>query len=385
MTLVSVYKAKLSVSSPSVEGSLTGFFDKLKAFGEEDYRQAIIVGSMCFTLIIWAFSVLFLVAGVLCYVFFLFHWIPRADGGLAGYCERKINKALLVIVTKTVNKALAKEEANRMRGARKNGEKLPISRTATLPDIGPAQGDSLPQMPILSRNETMTTLPVYESRPGTPGTIELGMLDQKRPVPSRADTMQSSTSYSSRAPLVGGAADMGYGRSDSPAPTLPDIDMAGIPPMRPGTSNSNRSFGRPNGHMPSQSGSSNRSQDFQQPLRSPTYGRPPPQQQRPYDAYRPDGRPSPAPSAPAAYRTGTPGMRPGPGQYPPRSATAGPQPQRGPGPQRNMTAPVPYGGNGDYFNRPPPPQGYMNRPGTSQSQRGGPFGYDAEAQMDRRY
>jgi hypothetical protein len=243
----------------------------------------------------------------------------------------------------------------------------------------------------------MTTLPQYESRPGTPGTIELGAMDQKRPLPSRSGTMQSSSSYSSRAPLVGGAADMGYGRA-SPAPSLPDLDLSTIPPMRPGTSNSNRSFGRP-GHNPSQSGSSMRSgvNPYAASMRSPTAQtnnyrgpdnglprqQPPPRQ---YEAYRPEGRPSPAPSAPPAYRNGTPTKRPGPGypQPPPRSATAGPIPQRGP--------PQPRAPMGDYFDRsgtpasrPAPPPDYMNRPGTSQSQRGGPFGYDVESQMDRRY
>ena len=225
----------------------------------------------------------------------------------------------------------------------------------------------------------------------------MGAMDQKRPLPSRAGTMQSSTSYSSNAPLIGGAAEMGYGRS-SPAPSLPDIDMSAIPPVRPGTSNSNRSFGRP-GHLPNQSVSSVRSggNPHAPSLQSPTsqmhnYRGPdngPPRQQPPraYDAYRPEGRPSPAPSAPPSYRNGTPTMRPGQGypQPPPRSATAGPLPNRGP--------PQPRGPMGDYFDRsgtpvsrPTPPPDYMNRPGTSQSQRGGgPFGYDAEAQMDRRY
>lgn len=396
-TLKSVYEAKLSVSSPSVGGSLSGFFDKLRAFGQEDYRQAVIVGGMAFTFVVWVFSLLFLIAGILFYVFFLFHWIPRADGGLSGYCIRKTNQAVLKIVTQKVNKALAKEEANRFKVAKKNGEKVPIARTATLPDIGPAQEDGLPQMPMLGRNETMTTLPQYESRPGTPSMIELGVMDQKRPLPSRTGTMQSATSYSSRAPLVGGAAEMGYGRS-SPAPSLPDLDLSTVPPMRPGTSNSNRSFGRP-GHNPSQSGSSMRSASnpYAPSVRSPTaqtsnYRGPDnglPRQQPParqYEAYRPEGRPSPAPSAPPAYRNGTPAMRPGPGypQPPPRSATAGPVPQRGPPPTQ--------GSMGDYFDRsgtpatrPTPPQDFMNRPGTSQSQRGGPFGYDVESQMDRRY
>ncbi|KAM5348769.1 hypothetical protein ACJ41O_008592 [Fusarium nematophilum] len=140
-TLKSVYEAKLLTTSDNVGESITGFFDKIKVLAEEDYQQALILSGMCFTVVIWVFSALFLLAAVLFWVFFLYHWIPRADGGLSGYCERKVTKALMKIVTKTVNKALAREEANRLRAevkaAKKNGEKPPMERTATLPNIGP--------------------------------------------------------------------------------------------------------------------------------------------------------------------------------------------------------------------------------------------------------
>ncbi|KAJ3481374.1 hypothetical protein NLG97_g7836 [Lecanicillium saksenae] len=157
-TLKSVYEAKLSTNAKSVDGAFLGFFDKVKILAQEDYRQAAILSGMAFTFVIWAFALIFLVLAVLFYVFFLFHWIPRADGGLTGYCERKINKALLKIVTKRVNKALAKNEARKMKAeakaAKMTGEKLQPERAATLPDIAAFADDKLPGMPMLSRTDT---------------------------------------------------------------------------------------------------------------------------------------------------------------------------------------------------------------------------------------
>ncbi|OLN85275.1 putative vacuolar membrane protein [Colletotrichum chlorophyti] len=247
LTLKSVYDAKLAVHEASVGGSLLGFFDKIKTLATEDYQQALILSGMLFTLVIWVFSALYLIMAVLFYVFFLFHWIPRADGGLSGYCERKVTKALMKIVTVKVNKALAKQEEDKrkaeLRAAKKNGEKLPLQRQATLPTL-PNVGDpdKLTEMPMIGRSDTFATLPKYESRPGTPGSFELNSLDQKRPLPSRMGTEASTASYSSRAPLVGGAADFGYQRSASPAPTLPPMDLNNYPMARPATSNSQRSF-----------------------------------------------------------------------------------------------------------------------------------------------
>ncbi|KAL0941884.1 pheromone-regulated membrane protein [Colletotrichum truncatum] len=441
LTLKSVYDAKLAVHEADVGGSLLGFFEKIRQLATEDYQQALILSGMLFTLVIWVFSALYLILAVLFYVFFLFHWIPRADGGLTGYCERKVNKALTKIVTAKVNKALAKQETDRkkaeMKAARKNGEKLAPERQATLPTL-PDMGDpdKLTQMPMIGRSDTFTTLPAYESRPGTPGSIELGAMDQKRPpMPSRMGTTTSTTSYSSRAPLVNSAADMGYQRSASPAPTLPQLDLNNYPPpVRPGTSNSQRSFRPQLSHVHTNSQSSMRAGGFSEspatyspdtmppfppPVRSPTartmtmdsYNQPRPPQnpyqggraspapRGTYDDYssQSNGRASPAPSM-YSTRSGAPPRGPGPGPgpgplngssyqayqpYNPQRSATGPIPQRGPPnpPMRNMTAPMP----------PRPQEDYFARPGTSQSQRPPPrnqgYGYndDIESQRDPRY
>lgn len=198
---------------------------------------------MAFTFVVWAFALIFLLLAVIFYVTFLFYWIPKADGGLTGYCERKVNKALLSIVNKKINKAFAKNEAKKMKAEAKyykvTGEKLQPERAATLPDIALAD-DKLPGMPMLNRADTGSTLPAYQTRPSTPGGIELSNMN--RAALTRSETNGSESSYSPNVPLMSAAADMGYG----PASTQPPM----IPPQRPGTAMSQRS--QASGIMPLQ-------------------------------------------------------------------------------------------------------------------------------------
>jgi len=171
------------------------------------------------------------------YVLFLWHYIPSSDGGLSGYCARKINGRLTKIVSVKINKALEEDERQRVKAeqkAAKKGEKAPPGRQATIPTLFDQKDeDKLPSMPMMNRNDTMTTLPLYSSRPGTPSTpvpgdFELGALDQKRP--PFGNRNMSNTSYTSDAPLMSNAGEMGYGRSASPAPSIPENGFA--PPQR---------------------------------------------------------------------------------------------------------------------------------------------------------
>jgi hypothetical protein len=379
---------------------------------------------MLFTLVIWVFAMLSLILAALFFVFFLWGWIPRDDGGLSGYCERKINKRLMKIVSKKVNAAIEDQERARkkaeLKAAKKAGELPPEERKATLPTLMGGDDDKLPDMPMISRNDTMATLPMYTSRPGTPNggqpTLPAFELNQMRPVPSRTGT----TASSSRAPLLAAGAEMGRA---SPALRSP---VGGPPPLTRVQTNQS-GFGpytqTPSSYSPQQS-------DYPpmpQPLRSPTassasgYGMPPRSNMTPaprgtFDDYN-SGRASPAPlrpmpsnasfdnyggrssPAPSAIppRMAGPGYGPGSGVYPTRSAT-GPVPNRGPPmPQRNMTAPVQPGirrqGTGEFRSntpaQPDAPSGYFNpsapapardyprppsdeyqaRPGTAHSQR----------------
>lgn len=376
---------KLSGDGGSDVGQeILGFFDKLRKLAMEDQRQMVILSGMLFTLVIWIFSALFLLAAILFYVCFLWHWIPRADGGLSAYCERKVNKSLTKIVHEKVEKAFAEEEQKKLRAeaevARKQGFEPPkLSRQATLPtlpDIG--EPDKLPEMPQLDRNPTNATLPPYTSRPGSPGSIELGALDRKQPpMPSRRGTSTTTTSsntYAPEAPLVGNASDMGYSmptssRAGSTAPSRRGDDYHGPPPqpppppMRGNTSHSLRNGGRPPLHHASTfsssssatfhlhntmtespvSYSSENMPSFPHPARTPTapaldsYGRVPSGPGRPSYAESStysSGRASPAPMA-FSDRSGTPqALRPGPADFQPRHPTrsaTGPMSPNGPG------------------------------------------------------
>ncbi|TFB00541.1 putative vacuolar membrane protein [Trichoderma ghanense] len=436
LTLRSVYMARLAVSSDSVEGSISAFFDKIKTLAQSDFRQAAILGGMCFTLVVWVFSALYLISAALFYVFFLFHWIPRTDGGLTGYCERKVNSALLKIVTKTVNQALAKGQADRMKRAMtEKGDAHPDASLPTLPNVNRL---------FTSQQAGVTPpLPAYTSNPGTPAG------DFKRQMPPRSMTGASTMSYSSRAPLVNSAADMGYThtRSASPenmAPTVPYLQRTGTgesmrsngsPPdlshMRNGSNSSYyqpRSQSPPNngppldmGHVRSGSiSSSYHQQPYSQspasmgpvtasPMYTPAARPIPPRAD--YNSYSQnmqddnqslrgppprsytfnnEGRSSPAPSAAGSSYSRAP-------QQPVRSAT-NQVPLRGLrfAPQRQMTEPVSgreptdsyYSGTGPRMppNRQPLRQNSQNfySPQT-QAPYGASYRYDVEAQNDGRY
>ncbi|GAW24000.1 hypothetical protein ANO14919_135790 [Xylariales sp. No.14919] len=392
LTLYGVYTSTLTpTDASSFESTVGGFISKLQALAAEDTRQAVILSGMLFTLVIWIFSFLFLLLGILFYVFFLWHYIPRQDGGLHGYCERKVNKRLKSIVSKKINKALAKEDWKRQKAQDKStkfgGEPSHPERQATLPSFMDVEkGDELPEMPMLNRNDTMATLPMYTSRPASPGSIELTSLDQKRPLPSRQatnGTSASASNYSSRAPLVAAAAEMGFDRSPSPTPTVPNVELNGYQgPPRRGTSGSSGSFNR----QPSLNGlrSPDMLPSMPERVRSPASGldgfggsssysmneRNSPNSP-PYTEGRSIAGPSMYPNRgprpnqpPSGYRSPGPN---GPGYPPPRSATAPPARQQRFQPQRNMTAPQPRRQEDEYFSR---------NVGTNADQRGYGDGYN---------
>ncbi|KAK0667528.1 hypothetical protein QBC41DRAFT_137138 [Cercophora samala] len=367
LTLYSIFSAKLNIQGDNFDASLADFIDKIQALATEDTRQSVILCGMLFTVIVWIFSFLSLVISGVLFVLFLWSYIPREDGGLTGFCERKVNKRLKQIVSVKINKAMEEDERQRkkaeLRAAKKNGENRPVTMKPSLPVF---VDDNLAEMPSLKRAETFMSISEKTDRPSTPGSFEMNTLGQKRPVPSRSGTTATSVSkYSARASLLGGAAAMGVSRSDSPGPAMP----GGFPPpARTATAQSNRSYasGQQLNRMPSNGSNLNAgytaspamySQDampsMPPPVRPPTndmnsYRGPGPNQQqnrwpapnqgRPgYDDYS-NGRASPAPST-MSYRNGP--MSPprmGPGGYPMRSAT-GPMPPPFP-PQRNMTAPI---------------------------------------------
>lgn len=410
LTLYSVFEAKLDPTNKNDVGSaLLQFFKNIEILAAEEYQQAVILSGMVFTLIVWIFAALSLMLAVVFYIFFLWHYIPNADGGLGGYCERKINHRLQQIVSAKINKALADEERKSKKAAErlaakaaKNGDMGPAAiqgRQATLPSLMDMKGDDkLPEMPMLNRADTMSTLPVYSSRPGTPSgqptvpSFELSDLDQKRPPTARSATSasgMSNASYGPGASLLGNAGDMGYGRSASPAPSLPPLNTVGAGPQRTMTGSSNNSQwsrggtpGPPPPRMPSAMGREYTASPVSYtdspggPMGRPMPGRIGELGGRPLTPS--DGRFSPAPgsqvgrNSPAPFSPMYPGGAPSPALsngYNPgmRSASAAPQqaPTSTPSPYRNMTDPGVRGPPQDYYGNAAP----IPRPGTASSQR----------------
>ncbi|KAL2019200.1 hypothetical protein VTK56DRAFT_10000 [Thermocarpiscus australiensis] len=381
LTLYSVYNAKLQIDGSSFESSLSNFFDKIRALATEEPKQAVILSGMLFTLVIWIFSFLSLLLAAIFFVLFLWNYIPREDGGLTGFCERKVNKRLKQIVAIKINKAMAEEERKRkkaeFKAAKKNGEDRPVTMKPSIPLL---TDDSLPEMPTIKRADTFASLSEKPSRPSTPGSFEMNALGRKLPMPSRSTTVSTSTSqFSSRASLLGSAAAMGMSHPESQAPTLPPLDLDGYPPVRATTPASNRGFGP--GPQPQRMASNGSSlgagytaspapypsesmptlpPPSLSPLGAPnnTYRSggpnpardrwPSPGDSRPtFDDYS-SGRASPAPSN-ASYRNGPPMSPGGMGLdgYTVRSATNPATPWRGPPPSprmppppRTMTAPM---------------------------------------------
>ncbi|OBT72579.1 hypothetical protein VF21_08144 [Pseudogymnoascus sp. 05NY08] len=257
LTLRSVYIAQLDPKNKDAATSILQFFKNFGILADQDKKQAVVLSGMVFTLVIWIFAALSLLLAMLFYLLFLWHYIPNGDGGLSGYCERKINGRLQKIVSVKINKAIEDEERKRVKAnqkAFKNGEKPTLGRQATLPTLFDTKDDKLPTMPMLNRNDTTSTLPAYTSRPGTPSSqqpklpdFELSNMDQKRPVPSRLNTATSASSYGASSGLVANAADMGYSRTGSPAPPMPGQEGTnGMPfpaPQRTMTGGTNASQG----------------------------------------------------------------------------------------------------------------------------------------------
>lgn len=242
LTLYSVFQAKLDPSkSNDVGDALLTFFKNVEILAEQQHQQAFILSGMIFTLVVWIFSALSLILAILFYLLFLWHYIPNQDGGLIGFCERKINGRLTKIVSAKVNKAIEEEERKRAKAdqkAAKKGEKVG-GRQATVPVLFDSKDDDkLPDMPMLNRADTFATLPQYQSRPGTPSgnfpqtaSFELENLDQKRPLPGRSIT---GASYASNAPLINNASDMGRLADLPPI----DTDMPFPAPQRSNTGGS---------------------------------------------------------------------------------------------------------------------------------------------------
>lgn len=249
LTLGSIMELKLINHGKATDGhsGIVQFFLNIQALADQNYQQAIILSSMLFTLVIWVFSALCLIAAAVLYLVFLWHYIPQRDGRLRIYCRRKIDRRLEKIVEHKVKAGI--EEENRRREKAEEKAELKRQKTGGLPPLAPpkiARQPTLPQLgesPDLKHDEkspdmtlnrqdtstTVSTLPLYSSRPPTRQSIQRQptlpdiALGGERPVmPSRMGTdgsQWSKASYDSDAPLLSNA---GYAGGDprlgTPAP-----------------------------------------------------------------------------------------------------------------------------------------------------------------------
>ncbi|MCJ1430763.1 hypothetical protein MMC27_000113 [Xylographa pallens] len=272
MTLYSVMQADLvpvgDHATSNGHNAFTQFFYNLMVLAKSNGEEAAVLFGMLFTLIIWVISAISLAVACIFYVMFLWHHIPSQDGGLRKFCKRKIDRRLQKVVSIKVNNALAKDHTDQSKVDTKTGrageQPHELKRQPTLPILDPSSDDKLPEMPIVSRQGTQTSLPPYTTRPQIRNdnfpqelqrqpTVPDVSMDPIRPgAPSRSNTQYSAasdSSYASNAPLIGSANRMGYGPAGQhyPPETLSrmgsDRSMASRRPLmnRSGTSNSQMS------------------------------------------------------------------------------------------------------------------------------------------------
>ncbi|MCJ1387571.1 hypothetical protein MMC18_000414 [Xylographa bjoerkii] len=321
MTLYSVMQADLvpvgDHATSNGHNAFTQFFYNLMVLAKSNGEEAAVLFGMLFTLIIWVISAISLAVACVLYVMFLWHHIPSQDGGLRKYCKRKIDRRLQKVVSVKVNKALTKDNADQSKLNSKNSKAgdrpHELKRQPTLPMLDPSSDDKLPEMPILSRQGTQTSLPPYTTRPPTRNdsfppelqrqpTVPDVSLNSTRPTaPSRSNTQYSGasdSSYASNAPLIGAANPMGYGPAGQKYPSETLSRMGSDRSIASGRPLMNRS-----GTGNSQVSTRSYTPAWQQP--DPAQGRkpgPPSRQNTGFSDQQSYGRSSPAP--PSRQNTG---------------------------------------------------------------------------------
>ena len=236
LTLYSVMQANLvpvGEHAPKKGGSAAAqFFINVRILANHNKEQAAILFGMLFTLVVWAIAAISLILAALCYILFLWHYIPTADDGLSGYCRRKVDSRLHKIVGVKVKRALAIDSRSRpgskSRTVKDGATPARLTRQPTFPMLDIDAEDKQKEPPI-SRRTTETTLPLYtsttdkESHGRSKHNIRAEPIIpylppfQNRPAPFSRTTTSSSAhsnrSFASDAPLLRTAEEMGYGPS----------------------------------------------------------------------------------------------------------------------------------------------------------------------------
>jgi Fungal potassium channel len=237
ITLYSVARTKF-VDGPQVKGKplILSFLNNIRNLAIQDRTSAIVLSSMAFTLIIWIISMIFLIAALLFWVFFIAHYVDRET--LTGYCRRKVETRLAKIVKAKTDKIWEKEQKKRAKEEGKSDTKDKddafdaIKRQPTLPvfdDLSPPKSDG-----FLSRTESVSTLPRYTSQPQTPADDYPSLPN----LPPLSHT--NSSTYSANASLLGNAGAMGQSISRPSTATSShtfnssysrDHSMPSLPPL----------------------------------------------------------------------------------------------------------------------------------------------------------
>jgi hypothetical protein len=260
MTLYAVMQAQLiPIGDHAAEdrSNFEQFFMNIKLMVDTGNKQeTVIYFTMLFSLVIWVIAALGLIVAAILYLFFLWHYIPKADGSLTNYCRRKVETRLERIVGKKIKKAIEKQNQQLKREeerAIKKGEFDASKSRPTLPKLG-GDDDDTTSVFSLQRSDTMqttATLPPYTlsntpsyrtnppARSNTSNTVNtmnsgrnlmnkpsLPTLDERPGMPDRDAqfTNFSTASFGSNAPMLSQAG--GMGRS-SPAPQMPPFDRNG--------------------------------------------------------------------------------------------------------------------------------------------------------------
>jgi hypothetical protein len=260
MTLYAVMQAQIIPGGDHAaeeRSNFEQFFMNIKTMIDTGNKQeTVIYFTMLFSLVVWVIAALSLIISALLYIFFLWHYIPRDDGGLTKYCRRKVEARLERIVGKKIKKAIEKQNAQIKREEQKAIEKGELDVSKTRPTLPKLDRDDDDQSTVFSlqRSDTMstnTTLPPYStsnapsyssnapSRSNTNNTIHtvssgrslmkpsLPTLDERPGMPAKSNTQftnLSNTSYGSNAPMLSQAGNMGR---SSPAPPMPPLDRNG--------------------------------------------------------------------------------------------------------------------------------------------------------------
>lgn len=231
LTLYSVMEADIiphNVKKGDELSAILKFFENFAALGRQDRAQAVVLGSMLFTLIVWVFAMLQLfIAGVL-YIIYLCHVIG-SDSGLYGYCKVRVDEKLGDIVATNHRKELARQQkADTLRsnssrtlgksnttlarqptvplallGETGSTEKLNMSNITYSTDKNGQRLPTLPNIPALEKPAPLAASIGGQSRSGSVWS------NQSRPSgPTRSTT---SATTDSRVNLLGDQANMGYG------------------------------------------------------------------------------------------------------------------------------------------------------------------------------